>query len=123
MYLPYVLLSRRSSDFDHYVDDMVQFSKVVLPAKVPLSLHSDETGGGREASTADAEGGSPSLRRGSSDGCGGVWKLSVVAHSMGGLVAVKAALKEPLLFDGVRHYHLPGLHFVVFQRQGKQAEM
>lgn len=35
-------------------------------------------------------------------------KLSVIAHSMGGLVAVKAALEEPLLFEGVRctEYHM-----------------
>lgn len=31
-------------------------------------------------------------------------KLSVAAHSMGGLIAVNAALIEPLLFEGVRRH-------------------
>jgi len=41
-------------------------------------------------------------KSGKGAGDGEQLKLSVVAHSMGGLIAVNAALREPLLFDGVR---------------------
>lgn len=63
-------------------------------------------GGGGGAVVADVEGEQFSLPLdscdGDGDGGGGLLKISVIAHSMGGLVAVKAALEEPVLFERVR---------------------
>lgn len=92
------------SDFDHYVQDLVHFSKVVLPAAIsPSARGGDSDGGGGHGGAVDvAEGELPC--RNDDDGDALRLKLSVVAHSMGGLIAVNAALEEPLLFEGVRRY-------------------
>lgn len=98
---------------------MVHFAKVVLPATVPLYPGTDDGdaaglrgsgdggGGGGATVVAGVEGELPLFPRESGDGDGGDGlppKLSVVAHSMGGLVAVEAALEEPLLFGRVRYF-------------------
>lgn len=90
------------SDFDHYVQDLVQFSKAVLPAAVPPNAKDGGSPGGRGGAMDVAEGEDP-CRDDDNDGAP-LLKLSVVAHSMGGLIAVNAALKEPLLFHGVRSH-------------------
>lgn len=107
--------TRSSSDFDHYVQDLLLFSKVVLPATVPrhkVPGRAGRGGGGvsdaAAVGTADSSSASLPVNRdcyqksGKGAGDGEQLKLSVVAHSMGGLIAVNAALREPLLFDGVR---------------------
>ncbi|CAM9979676.1 unnamed protein product [Pylaiella littoralis] len=86
-------------DFDHYVQDLVQFSKAVLPAAVPPNAKDGGSPGGRGGAVDVAEGEDP-CRDDENDGAP-LLKLSVVAHSMGGLIAVNAALKEPLLFHGL----------------------
>lgn len=90
------------SDFDHYVQDLVRFSKVILPANVRPR---DASGGTRTGGQGTAGSGDPPVVNGEPLGCDAplpALSLSVVAHSMGGLIAVNAALREPELFDGVR---------------------
>ena len=110
--------TRSSSDFDHYVQDLVQFSKVVLPATVGRysggrtpNMTGGEDGGGSTATGGKTDSSSSSSLPPGHDFCGGAGEgdgdgeklnLRVVAHSMGGLVAVNAAVGEPQLFNGVR---------------------
>lgn len=69
--------------------DLVHFSKVVLPAIQTKGV----AGGGLE--------GEAGVKASGAGGAGEGLNLSVVGHSMGGLMAVNAALEEPLLFNGV----------------------
>ncbi|CAM9853661.1 unnamed protein product [Scytosiphon promiscuus] len=90
------------ADFDHYVQDLVHFSKAVLPATVEPHRSSIKAARvpGAEGGTADDRAAMGEGEDASSEG-GRRMSLSVVGHSMGGLVAVKAAIQEPLLFDGL----------------------
>ncbi|CAM9214823.1 unnamed protein product [Ectocarpus sp. 8 AP-2014] len=89
------------TNFDHYVQDLVRFSKVILPATVRPR---DASGGTRTGGQGTAGSGEPPVVNGEPLGCDAplpALSLSVVAHSMGGLIAVNAALREPELFDGL----------------------
>ncbi|CAM9548129.1 unnamed protein product [Ectocarpus fasciculatus] len=89
------------TDFDHYVQDLVRFSKVILPATVRPHDASGETDAGGQGTACS---GDPPVVNGEPLGCDEPFpalSLSVVAHSMGGLIAVNAALREPQLFDGL----------------------
>ncbi len=128
--MPASLYDTRSySNFDHYVQDLVQFSKVILPATVPryskgkvrnLEGGGRDGGGGRDTAAVGTTDSSSSsslpmdddccLESGGGAGDGEQLKLSVVAHSMGGLIAVNAAVGEPPLFEGVRGRKLRRMH-------------
>ncbi|CBJ27099.1 lysophospholipase l2 pldb, hydrolase of alpha/beta superfamily [Ectocarpus siliculosus] len=89
------------TDFDHYVQDLERFSKVILPATVRPR---DASGGTRTGGQGTAGSGDSPVVNGEPLGCDAPFpalSLSVVAHSMGGLIAVNAALREPELFDGL----------------------
>lgn len=138
------------------MDDLLHFSRVVLPSAVPrfnisspavergsngrggASATSDTTrlsavdtaapaSGGRstwgrregdnrptatvgggigaaEASSVGVGGSGGDNESGENAAAGSRLDISVVAHSMGGLTAVYAALEDPLLFKGVRRY-------------------
>lgn len=77
------------SNFQDYVKDLIHFSKVVLPA---IQTKRVAAGGLEKGDGVEALG---------AGGAGERIKLSVVGHSMGGLMAVNAALEDPLLFSGV----------------------
>lgn len=92
------------------MQDLVYFSTVVLPAAVPPIAKVGDSGdgggggGGGRGGAVDVTEGEAPCHDGDGDGDDDapLLKLSVVAHSMGGLIAVDAALKEPLLFERVR---------------------
>lgn len=96
-------------DFQHYVKDVIYFTKVVIPGAIAPCRDSRTVQLGqaippesaeilREHGVADS-GASDQSRLPDTTTWPG---LSVMGHSMGGLMAFYAALEDPTLFRGVR---------------------
>ncbi|CAM9392313.1 unnamed protein product, partial [Laminaria digitata] len=84
------------TNFQDYADDLLHFSRVILPATVPRGGDGGDEGRGGGGRKGGGGGGG-----GEKAAVGGRLEISVVAHSMGGLTAVLAALEDPPLFKGV----------------------